>query len=149
MSTPQGPELHLDMSTIQRPVLLLDVSTVTPQGLELHLDLSLLQRPVLHLDLSTTWALSKRAGMQADRQTDVKIYTQTNRNKENKGLQPGGRQAVPLRRIVDRVLAPYFLLMEIAALPCWWMDELSKLQHRGPLDVSHPHKVSHNAPHLG
>jgi hypothetical protein len=65
------------MSTIQRPVLLLDVSTVTPQGLELHLDLSLLQRPVLHLDLSTTWALSKRAGMQADRQKDVKIYTQT------------------------------------------------------------------------
>jgi hypothetical protein len=51
VSTPQGPELHLDVSTIQRPLLLLDVST--PQGLELHLDLSTLQRPALHLDGST------------------------------------------------------------------------------------------------
>jgi hypothetical protein len=47
---------------MQSPVLLLDVSTVTPQGLELHLDLSLLQAcavtklvynkgPELHPDL--------------------------------------------------------------------------------------------------
>jgi hypothetical protein len=46
VSTSQGPELHLDVSTIERLVLLLDVSTFTPQGPELHL-----QRPVLHLDL--------------------------------------------------------------------------------------------------
>jgi hypothetical protein len=51
VSTPQGHEPPLDMSTIQRSVLLLDVST--PQGPELHLDLSTLQRPVLHLERST------------------------------------------------------------------------------------------------
>jgi hypothetical protein len=50
--TPQGPELHLDVSTLQRPVLHLDMSK--PQGLELHLDLATLQRPVLHLDVSTS-----------------------------------------------------------------------------------------------
>ncbi len=67
MSTPQRPEPHLDVSTLQRnglhlnslhyrglaapgvvwqqePVLLLDVST--PQGSELHLDVSRLQEPV-------------------------------------------------------------------------------------------------------
>ncbi len=57
VSKPQGTELHLDVSTIQRPVLLLNVSRVTPQGLELHLNF-LLQRPVLHLDLSTPRGLS-------------------------------------------------------------------------------------------
>ncbi len=36
--TPQGPELHRDVSTTQRPVLLLDMSTRTRQGRELHLD---------------------------------------------------------------------------------------------------------------
>jgi hypothetical protein len=30
MSTPQGPELHMNMSALQKPVLLLEVST--PQG---------------------------------------------------------------------------------------------------------------------
>jgi hypothetical protein len=40
VSTPQGPELHLDMSVLQRPVRLLEVST--PQGPELHLDVSTL-----------------------------------------------------------------------------------------------------------
>ncbi len=49
LSTPQGLELHLDMSTMRRPVLILDV---TQQGPELQLDF-LLQRPVLHLDLAT------------------------------------------------------------------------------------------------
>ncbi len=38
VSTPQGPELHLYVSTLQRPVLLLEVST--PQGSELHLEVS-------------------------------------------------------------------------------------------------------------
>jgi hypothetical protein len=34
----QWPELHLNMSTLQRPVMLLEV--FTPQGSELHLDVS-------------------------------------------------------------------------------------------------------------
>ncbi len=38
----KGPELHLDVSTLQRNVLLLEVSTL--QGPELHLDVSALQR---------------------------------------------------------------------------------------------------------
>jgi predicted transcriptional regulator len=56
-------ELQLDMSTLQRHVLLLDVSTPqgpelqldmsTPQGPELHLGMSTLQRHVLLLDMST------------------------------------------------------------------------------------------------
>ncbi len=46
-----GPELHLDMSIQQEPLLLLDVST--PQRPELQLDLSTPQRPVLNLDVST------------------------------------------------------------------------------------------------
>ncbi len=37
VSTPQGSELHLDLCTLQRPVLYLDV--FTPEGPELHLDL--------------------------------------------------------------------------------------------------------------
>ncbi len=37
-TTGQGPQLYLYVSTIQRPVLLLDVST--PQELDLHLDLT-------------------------------------------------------------------------------------------------------------
>ncbi len=65
----QGPELHLHMSTIQRSVLLLDVST--PQSWaaqmstepELHLDVSTIQMPgpiwmcllLHHLDRSCTW----------------------------------------------------------------------------------------------
>jgi len=56
LSTPQGPELHLDVSTIQMPVLLLGV--FTPQWPELHLDLSTQQRPLLLLDLSTPRVLS-------------------------------------------------------------------------------------------
>ena len=51
VSTPQGPELHLNVSALQRPVLLLEVSTT--QGPELHLDLSALQRIVLLLEVST------------------------------------------------------------------------------------------------
>jgi hypothetical protein len=38
----KGPELHLDVSTLQKNVLLLEVSTL--QGPELHLDVSALQR---------------------------------------------------------------------------------------------------------
>jgi hypothetical protein len=53
---PQGPELHLDMSTLQRPKLLLDMSAL--QGPELHLDMSTLKRHVIHLDLSTRNGLS-------------------------------------------------------------------------------------------
>ncbi len=52
MSTTQGPELHLDVSALQRLVLLLEMST--PQGPELHLDVSVLQRSVLLLEVSTT-----------------------------------------------------------------------------------------------
>ncbi len=50
--TPQGPELYLYMSILQRPELLLEV--FTPQGPELHLDLSTLQMPVLFLEVSTS-----------------------------------------------------------------------------------------------
>ncbi len=72
VSTPQGPELHLDVSTLQRglPVLLLDV--YTPQWPKLHLDVSTLQRPVLHLDnvdmsthrgRSCTWSCQHYKGL--------------------------------------------------------------------------------------
>jgi len=43
--------LHLNLSALQRLVLLLEVST--PQGSELHLNVSALQRPVLLLEVST------------------------------------------------------------------------------------------------
>jgi hypothetical protein len=46
-----GAELHLNVSALQRPVLLLEVST--PQGLELHLNVSAQQRLVLLLKVST------------------------------------------------------------------------------------------------
>jgi hypothetical protein len=44
----KGRELHLNLSTLQRAVLLLEMSTL--QGPELSLDLSTLQRLVLVLD---------------------------------------------------------------------------------------------------
>ncbi len=47
-----GPELHLDVSALQRNVLLLEMSTL--QGPELHLDVSALQRSVLLLEVSAT-----------------------------------------------------------------------------------------------
>jgi hypothetical protein len=48
----QGLELHMDVSTLQRPLQHLDLSM--PQGPQLHLlDLSGQQKPVLLLDLST------------------------------------------------------------------------------------------------
>jgi hypothetical protein len=40
MSTLQGPELNLDVSTKKRPVLLLDMSTLQRAVLHLHLDVS-------------------------------------------------------------------------------------------------------------
>jgi hypothetical protein len=40
VSTPQGPELHMNVSALQRYVLLLEVSTT--QGPELHLNVSAL-----------------------------------------------------------------------------------------------------------
>jgi hypothetical protein len=49
MSSPHGPELHLDVSTLQRPVLLLEVST--PNGPELHLNV----HTALEAYFSTTW----------------------------------------------------------------------------------------------
>jgi hypothetical protein len=49
--TPQGTELHLAMSGQQEPVLLLSMSK--PQGPELHLDVSTLQLPILHLNVFT------------------------------------------------------------------------------------------------
>ncbi len=50
-SIPQGPELHLDVSGQQEPLLLLDVAT--QQGTELHLDLPRQQEPMLLLDVYT------------------------------------------------------------------------------------------------
>jgi hypothetical protein len=47
-----GPELHLDVSALQRNVLLLEVSTL--QRPELYLDVSALQRSVLLLEVSAT-----------------------------------------------------------------------------------------------
>ncbi len=48
--TLQGPELHLDVSALQRSVLLLEVSAT---GSELHLDVSALQMNALLLEVST------------------------------------------------------------------------------------------------
>jgi hypothetical protein len=51
VSTPQGSELHLNVSALQRPVLLLEVST--PQGPKLIWNVPALQRNVLLLEVST------------------------------------------------------------------------------------------------
>jgi hypothetical protein len=53
VSTLQGPELHLDVSVLQRSVLLLEVSATGP---ELHLDVSAQQRHVLLMEVSATEA---------------------------------------------------------------------------------------------
>ena len=53
VSTLQGPELHLDVSALQRSVLLLEVSATGP---EMHLDVSALQRCVLLHEVSATRA---------------------------------------------------------------------------------------------
>jgi hypothetical protein len=60
MSTPQGPELRLDVSSLQRPVLYLDVylllrctACIYTTGLVLHLDVSTPQGPAQNLDVST------------------------------------------------------------------------------------------------
>jgi hypothetical protein len=50
MPTPQGPELHLDLSILQKSVLHNDISS--SQGLEPHLDMSTVQSPLQHLDVS-------------------------------------------------------------------------------------------------
>ncbi len=47
-----GPKQHLDVSALQRSVLLLEVSTL--QGPKLHLDVSALQRSALLLEVSAT-----------------------------------------------------------------------------------------------
>ncbi len=60
-STLQGPELHLDVSALQRSVLLLEVSATGPElhldvsttGPKLYLDVSALQKNVLLLEVST------------------------------------------------------------------------------------------------
>ncbi len=52
VSTLQGPEMQMDVSALQRSVLLLEVSTLL--GPELHLDVSALQRSVLLLEVSAT-----------------------------------------------------------------------------------------------
>ncbi len=49
----QGSELHLEVSALQRYVLLLEMSTAQ-QGPELHMNVSALQRLVLLLEVSTT-----------------------------------------------------------------------------------------------
>jgi len=53
LSTLQRRVLHLDVSTLQRHVLHIDVSTL--QRPMLNLDVSTLQRSLLHLDVSTSW----------------------------------------------------------------------------------------------
>jgi hypothetical protein len=49
--TVQGPELRLDLSGQEKPLLTLEVST--PQGTELHPDRSEQQEPLLFMDVST------------------------------------------------------------------------------------------------
>ncbi len=49
-----GPELNPDVAALQRPLLFLEVSATGP---ELHPDLSALQRPVLFLEVSTPQSL--------------------------------------------------------------------------------------------
>ena len=56
LSTLQRRVLHLDVSTLQRHVLHIDVSTV--QRPVLNLDVSTLQRSLLHLDVSTSFMVS-------------------------------------------------------------------------------------------
>jgi hypothetical protein len=56
VSTQQIPVLHLDLFPLQGPLLHLDVSTV--QSPVLHIDVSTLQGPQLHLDVSTLQVLS-------------------------------------------------------------------------------------------
>ncbi len=51
MSTPKRPQLHLDVSTLQRSVLY--HGCVYSKGSKLHLDLSRQQEPMLRLDLLT------------------------------------------------------------------------------------------------
>jgi hypothetical protein len=53
LSTLQRRVLHLDVSTLQRHVRHIDVSTL--QMAVLNLDVSTLQRSLLHLDVSTSW----------------------------------------------------------------------------------------------
>ncbi len=53
LSTLQRRVLHLDVSTLQRHVLHIDVSTL--QRPVLNLDVSTLQRSLLHLNVSTSW----------------------------------------------------------------------------------------------
>ncbi len=55
VSTPQGPELQLDLSGQKEPVLTLKMST--PQGPELHLEVSEKQKPVL------VWTLLSHRGL--------------------------------------------------------------------------------------
>jgi hypothetical protein len=68
VSTPQWPELHMDMSTIKRIVLLLQMST--SQGPKLHLDVSTVHyrgmcytgRCLHHRGLSCIWDMSTLQG---------------------------------------------------------------------------------------
>ncbi len=53
LSTLQRRVLHLDVSTLQRHVLHINVSTL--QRPVLNLDVSTIQRSLLHLDVSTSW----------------------------------------------------------------------------------------------
>jgi hypothetical protein len=54
LSTLQRRVLHLDVSTLQRHVLHIAVSTLVQRPV-LNLDVSTLQRSLLHLDVSTSW----------------------------------------------------------------------------------------------
>ena len=55
VSTLQRPLLLLGLSTLQRHVLHIDVSSLLVLRPVLNLDVSTLQRSLLHLDVSTSW----------------------------------------------------------------------------------------------
>ena len=62
VSTLQGPEMQMDVSALQRSVLLLEVSATGP---ELHLEVSALQRNVLLLEVSTLQGPELHLGVSA------------------------------------------------------------------------------------
>ncbi len=71
----QGPELQLDVSALQRPVLLLEVST--PQELELHLNVSAQQRLVLLLKVSTPQGLELYLNVSAQQKLVLLVKVST------------------------------------------------------------------------
>jgi hypothetical protein len=71
----QGPELQLDVSALQRPMLLLEV--FTPPGLELHLNVSAQQRLVLLLKVSTPQGLELHLNVSAQQRLVLLLKVST------------------------------------------------------------------------